>query len=56
MAKSKRKSIESKRAETKDVFVSTWKFMKDLEFREDNYIPRQTDSNFNASCDTDFQY
>ena len=41
----KERVSKSSGSETFDVFVSSWKFMKDLSFLEDNYVPRKTESN-----------
>ena len=41
----KERASKSSGSGTFDVFVSSWKFMKDLSFLEDNYVPRKTESN-----------
>lgn len=41
----KGKERSSKASGTDEVFISSWIFMKDLAFLEDNYIPRKTISN-----------
>ena len=41
----KERSSQSSGSGSAQVFVSAWKFMKDLIFLEDNYVPRKTVSN-----------
>ena len=41
----KERASKSRGSGTFDVFASSWKFMKDLNFLEDNYISRKTESN-----------
>ena len=53
----KKRASKSRGSGTFDVFASSWKFMKDLSFLEDNYVPRKTESNLikrqnHANCST----
>lgn len=44
----KERSSQASGSGSAEVFVSSWKFMKDLLFLEDNYVPRKTVSNIGA--------
>ena len=53
--KNKEKSSKASGVGTDNVYVSTWKFMKDLTFLSDNIMPRKTISNISTHSSMDDQ-